>query len=203
MIRVSRTWDTGTETKGAPKMQQAMLSIHYNGACIISRGIIWGANGLDSELPCFLLKHKLLRQASPAKQWHWFGPQLLGCIFNQFAARTSPGCGSGHSPAILSWWQAAVPVDVSEARRQAWLGTPSHISADGQVTNKKAGKQSPGLGWWMLYFLESERRDKPVKEPRGLGPFHCCLFSLTQTLFKGKDPEMRELKRGKGHHLFL
>ena len=68
MIRVSRTWDTGTETKGAPKMQQAMLSIHYNGACIISRGIIWGANGLDSELPCFLLKHKLLRQASPAKQ---------------------------------------------------------------------------------------------------------------------------------------
>lgn len=34
------------------------------------------------------------------------------------------------------------------------------------------------------------------KELRGLGPFCHCLFSFIPNQFKGKRPEMRELREG-------
>lgn len=162
MIRVSWTWDTGTETKGATKMQQAMLSIHQYGACIISLGTFLGANGLDNELPCFLLKYKLLCQASPAEQWHWFCTSAVGLDLQPIRC---------HNVTRLWFWaQSSYPVPVTgrcscgcEWSQEASVAQYPFPHLRRLPGNNKAGKQSPGLEWWMLYFLESERRDKPVK----------------------------------------
>lgn len=41
------------------------------------------------------------------------------------------------------------------------------------------------------------------QELRGLGTFHCCLFSFIQNSFKGKGLEMRELREGQEGILYF